>query len=81
MIIKASGFIHRQDLEKFIVSELGNDEERNRLDNHVIQGKEEELKRLGLDDSCRVYGVKVISLDKPTREELQNKNPNKKLTE
>lgn len=59
MVIKASDYGSRQDLEAYIRNELGDDIGANRLAGHSIQGDAETLRSLGLSESTRIYGVKV----------------------
>lgn len=60
MTIKISEFKRREDLETYIVNELGDDIGANRMAGHTIEGTEEELADFSLSTSNRVYGVKVV---------------------
>lgn len=58
--LNATGFANRIELDEYVRNEIGEDIPANRTAGHTIEGTEEELKKLGLSKSSRVYGVKVI---------------------
>lgn len=74
-ILQAKNFQNREDLDKFVTAELGSDESSNRAQGHQIIGTKEELKKLQLDDSCTVFGVRVSNSDlgNSTKKTIENK--------
>lgn len=56
--LHASDFETREELEAYIRNEIGDDAVSNRVARHVIDGTEEELKRLSLSTSTSVFGLK-----------------------
>ena len=66
MIIQAVNFNNRKELERYISAEVGTDIKKNIDAGHTIQGKREELKRLRLNDTSTIYGIKCVITDTPT---------------
>lgn len=67
---KASKFKNRANLERQLSKDIGIDIQKNREEQHVLQGSRGELKRLNLNERSRVYGVRceiVKSTSKKTR--------------
>lgn len=60
IIIQASNYTSRSDLEDFIRNEIGDNMDENRKAGHTIQGTEEELKFLGLSGTTRIFGIKCV---------------------
>lgn len=60
LIIQASDFASRDELDVFVKNELGDNIDDNRKAGHIIQGTIDELQSLQLSPSTRVYGVKVV---------------------
>ena len=60
IIIKASDYTSRSDLEDFIRNEIGDDINENRKAGHTIEGTEEELKNLSLSSTTRIFGIKCV---------------------
>lgn len=74
--ILAKNYLNREDLDRFILAEYGSDPNLNK-DTIQIKGTAEELKKLFLSDSARVFGSKVICTDFPTKTILENKKNGK----
>jgi len=71
MIFKAADYDFRQDLVKYINAQIGIDIKENREAGHIIKGTRKKLEKLYLDDTNRVYGVKVVITDKPTSDKIK----------
>ena len=68
MILKAEDYSNRNELEKMIRVEIGDDMEKNRLDGHIIKGTRKALQKLRLSDRSVVFGMKCIITDTPTKD-------------
>lgn len=55
---KASKFKNRANLERQLSKDIGIDIQKNREEQHVLQGSRDELKRLNLNERSHVYGVR-----------------------
>ena len=68
-----SNYLTRQDLERDILAEVGQDIEKNKTEGHLIKGTAHQLKQLQLDDTCAVFGCKVVSTYGSTKADLKEK--------
>lgn len=73
IIFLANEFLSRQDLEDSIKNQCGTDSSINQEMGHKIMGTRAELKKLFLDDTRRIWGVKVEITDTPITQVLQRK--------
>lgn len=69
----ATDYLNRQDLEKDIKAVVGFSAKNNENDGHLVTGKREDLKKLNLDDTKTIHGVRVEITDSPTTEILKDK--------
>lgn len=73
MIFKPQDYASRNDLERAIRAEVGDDLVANRKDGHIIEGKKEDLKRKHLSGSASIFGCRVVVTDQPFDKELKSK--------
>lgn len=75
--IYAKDFKKRKDLEKYIRAEFGGSSNKNRENGYTIQGTRKEVKRLLLDDTRSVFGVRIEITDHPTKQKVKIKKNDK----
>ena len=66
--MKAKNYKSRNELEKYIRAEIGDDMERNKEANLSITGTRAELERLKLSDRSTVFGIRCEITDTPTKD-------------
>ena len=71
MIFQAKDFKNREEIEQYIIAEVGQDSIKNRDALNEIVGKREELKKLNLDDLSTIFGCRVRITDLPTTEKIK----------
>jgi hypothetical protein len=69
----ANAFLSRRDLEDYIRIKVGTNPEVNLGEDHIIEGKREDLKKLGLSDTNSVFGCRVEITDTPTDQIIVDK--------
>lgn len=70
----AKDFNNRNDLNAYIIAEVGNDIQANRVAGHIVQGTFNQLKRLHLMDTSTIFGCKIkITGDKSTKKLIEAK--------
>ena len=62
----AKEYQNRNYLELHISSTIGRDIGANKEAGHLIEGTREELRKLFLDDTKNIWGVKCVITDTPT---------------
>lgn len=65
--IKVSDFSTRAELDTYIKREHGTNITENRKSDIEIVGKREDFKHLMLSDTARVFGIKCVITDEPTK--------------
>lgn len=73
MIFESKQYRTRNNLERVIQAECGNNVQANRDLGHEIRGTSDDLKRLKLSDTSTVFGVKCVI----TNESKKTKNTKK----
>lgn len=73
MEFKITDFTSREDLEAMIKSQVGADIRLNNDAGHTISGKRNDFKKFGLDDTCAIYGCKIIITDLSLKDILAEK--------
>ena len=69
----AKDYLSRNDLEKAIKAEVGEQIQSNKEAGHLIRGTRSELRKFQLSDLNSVFGVKVEITDSPTHQLLKDK--------
>lgn len=68
-----SNYSTRYALESDIKSSVGTDTQKNKEANIEVCGTKKQLKQLRLNDTCTIWGIKVVSSDGSTQKDLKLK--------
>lgn len=84
MIIKATQYKTRGELERFILNNFGNDIPKNRESGNEIECSKKDLQRFRLSEETLIYGIKCklvkIKGETPSASELRDRKfVNKKV--